>query len=82
MYEDINEPIEAAVHFQSGKANPLAFRWHKNLFKIKEVNLRYKFRKGSDVIYAYSVSSENEDAFKISFNPNQMSWTLDQICNT
>lgn len=79
MYEDIDEPIEVATHFKEGEARPLAFRWQSRLFKVNKINLCHKFRLGNNLIYSYSVSTESGDNFKISFNPNTLSWTLDQI---
>ena len=79
MYEEINEPIETATRFKGGQAEPLAFRWHHSIFKISKVNLCHKFCTGKDIIYSYSVSTDNGDNFKISFNPNALIWTLDQI---
>jgi len=81
MYEDINETIEVATHFKGGKANPLAFRWQNLLFKISKINLYHKFRAGQDIIHAYSVSTDQGGTFKISFNPNLLTWRLNQIYN-
>lgn len=79
MYEEVNEPIETAVHFKSGKANPLTFRWQSRLFKVNKINLCHKFRLGNDLIYSYSLSTESGGNFKISFNSSSLSWVLNQI---
>ncbi|MCL5004135.1 MAG: hypothetical protein M1352_02605 [Patescibacteria group bacterium] len=81
MYEDINEPIEVATHFKGGRASPLAFRWQHLFFKVSRVNLYHKFRIGRDVIHAYSVSTDQGGTFKISFDPNLLTWRLNQIYN-
>lgn len=79
MYEEVGELIETAVHFKSGRADPLAFRWQNSLFKVDKINLCHKARLGNNLIYSYSLSTASGDNFKISFNPNTLSWTLDQI---
>jgi len=81
MNTEINEPIEIAVKFKSGKAEPLIFRWHQNLFKIKKINLMHKVQQGEDLLYSYSVSTDKDDTYQISFNPKQLKWILDQTCD-
>lgn len=79
MYEEVNEPIEVVSLFKGGKAQPLIFRWRSHLYKIQQVNFYHKVTEGKDLIHAFSVSSEQEGAFKISFNPNSLVWRLNQI---
>lgn len=79
MGPEIAEVIEVATVFKGGQAQPVAFRWHQNFFRIKRVNLFYKSRLGRDLLYFYSISSDKDDTFQISFNPNQLVWKLDQL---
>lgn len=79
MNTEINEPIEVAVKFKAGKAEPLIFRWRQNTFKVAKVNLTHRNKIGQDVIYTYSLSTDKDDVYKISFNPSQLSWNLDEI---
>lgn len=80
MDNEINEAIEVATFFKGGKAQPLAFRWQQNVFKIAKVNLCHQEKIGKDLIYIFSVSSENDDTYKISFNANELTWKLEEVC--
>lgn len=75
----VNEALEVAAVFRGGRAEPVAFRWGQSAYRVKKVNLYHPTRLGQELIHCFSVSTDNENVFEISFNPHKLSWKINQI---
>ncbi len=78
MYELINEPVEVFVDFTPEGPVPIAFSWKHREYAIDSVDFAHASHTGSDKLYHFAVTAKNE-TYKITFNPNTVSWKLDEI---
>ncbi len=78
MYEKLDEKVEVLVHFTTHKPIPLALIWNGKRFKIDTVNFAHISHEGKSPIIHFSVSTKKE-AFNISFNTHELTWTLHEI---
>ncbi len=76
---EVNEALEVAAVFRGAGAEPVAFRWGRYFYRIRKVNLHYPTRLGQEVVHRFSVSTDDDNVFEISFNPHQLSWKINQI---
>ena len=70
------ENIEVIAIFDKNTARPYAFRWTGKKFIVEKINLTYAKRVGRDKVLYYAVSAEG-NSFTLSFNANEMSWTME-----
>jgi hypothetical protein len=75
MYQEINDPIEVAGIFKTGKLIPLKFLWKGREYAVKQINLTYHHFEGKVKIYFFTVS-DNANYFKLQFNSDTLGWTL------
>jgi hypothetical protein len=78
MVEQVEESVDVLASFSGGHIRPRAFLWKNRRYKITEVNLAYMARNGQDRIYFFAVSN-GVNAFKLSFHPREMAWSLVEI---
>lgn len=78
MNESINENIDVIALFEQGRIKPLYFKWRNRKYKIKKVNLVHSSKKGSAVLYHFSVSDESNN-YTLCFDSKDLSWELSEI---
>ena len=71
--------VDVAAIFRGGKAEPVAFSWHRQLYPVKKINLYHPTRLGQELIHIFSISTDNDNVFEISFNPLHLSWKISQM---
>ena len=57
---------------------PKAFFWAGRRYDIQSVNLVYQRRRGDKFDWCFAVS-DLANAFVLSFNPESLEWTLDEV---
>lgn len=80
IFEDIHESIEVIAVFQSGKLNPLRFKWNERVYKIAKVNGGWVSDEGINRYYHYSVTVNGPDCFELCFDSRNMNWELARVC--
>lgn len=78
MYTTIGETINVFANFSPKGAEPLCFTWKNNDYNINSINFTHKSKDGDHYLFHYAVSANNE-TYKITFDPNTLLWTLDEI---
>jgi len=78
MYQTINETISIAGVYSRSKFSPKKFKWNNKEFPIKEITLTSDTRDGTIKKRFYSVLS-NGNLYRIEFNRESESWTLNEI---
>lgn len=78
----IGEKITAAVVFKNGMILPKKFIWNGRELKVNKIDLNYSKRVGNVIMRFFSVEVFEEDgAYQLSFNTNDMIWRLDYVCD-
>lgn len=78
----IREPIRVAVDFSPvagiDRVRPLAFVWAGRKYRITKLNLRYKRTHGKRFIWCFAVS-DNANSYVLSYDPDELSWLLEEL---
>lgn len=77
MFEDINEQVVVVAVFQNGKALPHSFSWRGRRYKIDQVNLEHREKRGDDSLFCFSVSASG-NSYELSFDSQNLVWTLEK----
>ena len=78
MYTHINERIFVNTDFTPEGTKPKEFSWKNKGYKIDEINFTHTSREGQVRLTHFAVSS-NGVSYKITFNQQDLVWTLDEI---
>lgn len=78
-YEKVQEPVEVVVAFHRNRPEPMMFKWGKQYYQIKKVNLVHTERVGREKIYYFSVS-DTANAYRLSFRTESLQWLLEEMC--
>lgn len=81
MNEIINERISVITVYdrEKQKVTPVKLKWQGRIYKIKQVGLHYPVRKGRKLVHYFSVISENNTAFKLKHDTENLHWILEEI---
>ncbi len=78
MYEELKEPIEVTAVFKNGGAIPHSFWWKHRGYKVDRVNLAHQEKHGDNLLFYFSVTAE-ENIYELSFEPQNLVWTLEKV---
>jgi hypothetical protein len=78
-YEAVREPVEVLVAFRNNRPEPMMFKWGKQHYQVKQVNLVHAERVGREKVYYFSVSDE-ANAYRLSFHTESLAWSLEEMC--
>jgi hypothetical protein len=78
VYERIKEPILVTARFTSKGPRPQTFIWKNREYIINQTNFIHQSKEGDNLLTHFSVTCGNE-GYKITFNSNKLTWTLDEI---
>lgn len=78
-YESVREPVEVLVAFKNDRPEPMMFKWGKQYYHVRKVNLVHAERVGREKIYFFSVSDE-ANAYRLSFSTESLRWQLEESC--
>jgi len=76
MNETIDEPIAVDCLFKNPGLLPRVFSWRGKTYRIDKINGRWQRRQGKFLIYCFAVADENNNAFEIELNTEDMKWQL------
>ncbi len=79
MYEKVEEKVKMLAIFEGGAVVPQIFKWQNRTYKIKNVNLAYQEREGRSINYYYSVDCEDGGVFKLKYNDENLTWTIEEL---
>ena len=80
MFVNVQEKIAVAGVYDKGTFIPRRFKWHTREYKVEEITLSSDIRDGSVKKRVYSVLCQG-DLFRICFNRENESWTLEEVWN-
>lgn len=78
-YDSVHEPVEVLVAFKNSRPEPMMFKWGKQYYQVRKVNLVHAERIGREKVYFFSVSDE-ANAYRLSFNTESLQWALEEAC--
>lgn len=78
MYQTVGKKVKVLAAFEDGKIIPMKFKWSGRDHRIKKVNLFYEERSGRSINYYFSVETETGGVFKLRYNDENLSWTLEE----
>lgn len=80
MTEKVNEKIDVITIYKrlGSKIFPYKIRWNGRDYFIKKIGYHHKVRQGRIIFHIFSVSSDTL-AFRLSHNPETLSWTLEEV---
>ena len=70
-----DDPIDVIVSFSNGKVAPWKLRWGTSSYIVKYVNLIHSSKEGQQKIFYFNVS-DDENAWKLRFNTENLEWRL------
>lgn len=79
MYEKVGDKIKVLAVFEGGAVIPKIFKWKDRTYKIKNVNLAYQEREGRSINYYYSVDCLDGGVFKLCYNDEKLTWTIEEF---
>jgi hypothetical protein len=86
MYQDIEEPVEVIVLFETGPAPahagrmlPIKFRWKGRAIKIKQVTSSWKSDVGEHKIRYFAVLDSASNFFQLAYDERNTAWVLNKI---
>jgi len=79
MYEEVHEQISVTASFPlKGKPAITSFIWRGKTYKILDVHLVSKARKGRECVWLFNVSTRSS-AFKIRLDTDTLTWYLEEL---
>jgi hypothetical protein len=80
MHEIINEKVSVvAIHNVDRKAlMPFKIQWRGRIYYIKKLGYHHTVRDGKVLNHIFSVTDGNM-AFRLKFNTDNLSWTLEEV---
>ena len=75
---EIQEHIDVWVLFTKSGLQPISFFWHGRQIKVEKINLIHSAKSGANTFYYFSVSCE-DNFYRLKFDTNKLSWTLEAI---
>lgn len=81
MSEIINEKISVVTVYDrnAGKVMPVKIKWQGKVHNIKEVGLHYPVREGRKLVHYFSVVTDNNTAFKLKHDTENLHWILEEV---
>ncbi|MBD3232120.1 MAG: hypothetical protein GF315_00180 [candidate division Zixibacteria bacterium] len=79
MYQDINEAVNVIALFTKGKITPIKFQWNNKPVKVMQVTGKWKSSNGRFNIRHFTVIDESDNFMQLSYDDQQLAWTLDRI---
>ncbi len=78
MVQPIKDPISVCSFYDNTKRKTIitAVKWHGKVYKITKQGLYHTFKKGSETIHVFSVSSETI-SFRLLLYANSLNWFLE-----
>lgn len=76
-YDSVREPVEVLVAFKNARPEPMMFKWGKQYYQIRKINLVHAERIGREKVYFFSVS-DDANAYRLSFNTESLQWALEE----
>lgn len=78
--ERIGEKLEKVdVRYESGRIEPLSFRWGTRDFGVQLLNAFWVDRATRPVRYFFSVTSHSGEVFLLSYREGEPVWYLDSL---
>lgn len=74
----IHEPVDVFCFFTRRSPLPLKLIWRNKSHHVRNLNLTYEEKQGTDTIFYFSVSND-EASFKLSFNNQSLRWYLEEV---
>lgn len=75
----VEEKTGVISRFEDGQFRPVSFLWRGRARKVKKVTGRWGSHDGQYRIYHFSIVSETDDFFEMSFHTRDMSWYIDRF---
>ena len=80
MREKINEKVSVLTIYNNIKriTLPYIIKWQGNNHKVTKIGYHHKQRQGRTLVHIFSVSNDSL-AFRLNFNTDNLSWTLEEV---
>jgi hypothetical protein len=79
MYQDLDEPIDVIVLYDTGTLRPLRFRWNGRSFKIARVTGTWKAPQGDTWMRHFSVVDTRGNVFFLAYDERRTRWTISRL---
>jgi hypothetical protein len=79
MVQEIGEKVSVIARFRDNRFEPVRFKWEGRLCRIRTVTGRWSEHDGQYKIYHFSVVSETDSFYELSFHTKGMEWVLDRF---
>jgi hypothetical protein len=77
-YEQIGAEISVHAEFSNHKIRIVDFVWKQKTYKVDNINMIAKARRGRELVWVYYVSNIH-GAYKLRFDTEAMQWWLDEV---
>lgn len=78
-WERLDEPVKVRVDFSEGVATPIRFRLGGRAYRVMNVNSRWEAREGRKLRHFFAVTTDSQDAYQLSFDPEGLVWRVDGV---
>lgn len=76
MFESLNDPVDVLGAFVDGRLEPVRFRWHGRVVRIRKVSGRWVRREGQTLLRHFAVEGSSGDSYELCFDPRGPRWIL------
>ena len=77
-FKQIRELIRVVASFDGSKVRLHSFEWRDRIYKVESVNLFFIEKDAKKSLYHFTVSAAGND-YDIVFNPQNLSWNLQEV---
>ena len=80
MHEVINEKVSVITVYDrvKGTVVPQKIKWQGRVYYITKIGYHHKIKKGEKLLHIFSVSNDSI-AFRLSFDVENLHWTLEEV---
>jgi hypothetical protein len=82
MREKINEKVSVVSYYSDKKNKFLPYRifWQNREFAVGELGMAHRYRNGDTWHHIFEVTDKEQAmAFRLNFNTQELSWTLEVV---
>lgn len=78
FHEQPHARVRVFVDFNGANVHPKAFVWGGRRYDVASVNLVYQRRRGKGYDWCFAVS-DLANTYVLSYNPETLQWTLEEV---
>jgi hypothetical protein len=76
MFESLSDPVDVLTAYVDGRLEPLRFRWHGRVIRVRRVTGRWNRREGQARLQCFAVEDGQRGTYELVYDPRGPRWIL------